>query len=560
MVKETDSLFKNKVHNSLIISENGKNMLQFAAIVEPVKQFNTNYNLFFLKYPGFKDKEWVKTPKNLLGTDSIVSPYNYMHYPNNATTLVYSAPDTAGVWNIYSIEKLNDTTWSAPALLNENITTGGNEVYPYLSADKKHLYFASNGHFGMGGYDLYCSEWDEDLNDWGIPQNIGFPYCSVGNDYLYYNTPDGIFTIFASDRASGSTSEVTLYTVLFDATPLKQHIEQEDALEASLLKTKEEKKNTTQPAAQSDDSEYAKVCEDIRRLQNTLAQQTEQLVKKREEYSNLTDSIAKIKLAEEISAKELESLDIEGKINAATQQLNEIEMDFLSKGIIIGGQEEQEQTQSVQITDYNFEYADNSIGNSPVLNVMAPEPEVDLNFKILPTAVMASLDDIPDGLVYQVQLCVLSKPATLKALKGMSPVFERKSSTGKYTYTAGVFYKYQDVLKALYRIRKNGFPGALINAYENGEYILVKKALAIEKENKTNLSYRIVLSGYDTLPEDALKIIKEHTSKDLAKTTANGVTEYIVGPFNQKEDADKLINALLEANIKNTRIESINKK
>jgi hypothetical protein len=173
---------------------------------------------------------------------------------------------------------------------------------------------------------------------------------------------------------------------------------------------------------------------------------------------------------------------------------------------------------------------------------------------------MASLDDIPKGLVYQVQLCVLSKPATLKALKGMSPVFERKSATGKYTYTAGVFYKYQDVLKALYRIRKNGFPGALINAYIDGEYTLVKKAMALEKEGKYNSSYRVLIGGYDVLPPVALTAIKSVTSKDLAKTTVNGVTEYIIGPFGKKEEAEKLVNALEAENIKGVRIETVTKK
>ncbi len=140
LTKDIDSTFMANVHNSLVASENGKNMLQYAANVEPVLQQTTAFEHFFLKYPGFNNKEWVKTPQNLIGKNSCATIYNYMHYPEGATTLVYSAPNENGAWNIHFIEKISDTTWSAPVPLNENITTIGNEVFPYLSADKKQLF------------------------------------------------------------------------------------------------------------------------------------------------------------------------------------------------------------------------------------------------------------------------------------------------------------------------------------------------------------------------------------------------------------------------------------
>lgn len=560
LTKELDSTFRAQVQKNLILSQNGHNMLQFAATVEPIEQLNTQFEHFFLKYPGFKDKAWVPTPKNLLGGDSTATKFNYMHYSKNAKTLAYSAPNEKGEWNIFTITKLNDSTWSAPAPLNENITTSGNEVFPYLSGDEQRLYFSSNGHYGMGGYDLYYCDWDQELNDWGVPQNIGFPFSSVGNDFLYYNTPDGIFSVFASDRGTADTSSLTLFSVLYDATPLKQAIEEKDAYNLSLLKTKKSQKEKKGDNSSAEDDEYTRISSKIRELQNTLAKENELLETKRAQYAQLTDSIAKIKLAQEITNKEIANFGIESEINIAMAQLQEIELNFLSKGIIIPQQTDFNTTQTVEIKDYLFSYASNSIGNIPVINALEPEPEVDLNFKILPEAVLASLDEIPDGLVYQVQLCVLSKPANIKALKGMSPVFERKSATGRYTYTAGVFYKYQDVLKALYRIRKNGFPGALINAYVDGEYTLVKKAIALEKELKDNISFRVSISGYEVLPPEALTVIKSVTSRDLAKTTVDGTTEYLIGPFDKREEAETLVKALEVQNIKGTRIDTINKR
>ena len=96
--------------------------------------------------------------------------------------------------------------------------------------------------------------------------NLGFPYSSVENDYLYYNTPDGIFTIFASDRITKKESEVTIFSVLYDATPIKQSVEQDKAYGISLLKTQKEKAKESGTSNKKTDSEYAKTSNKIREL------------------------------------------------------------------------------------------------------------------------------------------------------------------------------------------------------------------------------------------------------------------------------------------------------
>ncbi len=76
-------------------------------------------------------------------------------------------------------------------------------------------YFSKISEGGFGGYDLYCSKWDESLGEWGEAQNLGFPYSSTGNDYLFMGTDDGRFSLFASDRSCSADS---VYVYVIDNT------------------------------------------------------------------------------------------------------------------------------------------------------------------------------------------------------------------------------------------------------------------------------------------------------------------------------------------------------
>lgn len=91
-------------------------------------------------------------------------------------------------------------------------------IYPMYEGDK--MYFASKELPGFGGYDLYCSEWDEALGEWGEPYNMGFPYNSPYDDFLFMTTDDGLYNVFASTRGLGPDGEeVHVYVVLNPENP-----------------------------------------------------------------------------------------------------------------------------------------------------------------------------------------------------------------------------------------------------------------------------------------------------------------------------------------------------
>lgn len=149
--------------------------------------------------------------------------------PEGSEQIYWSAKDHEGIRNIYRTEH-QDSLWSVPELINEQVTSSSDEIYPMLSPDGKQLFFASRGLYGMGGYDLYVSDWDENLKDWGIPVNMGFPYSSPYDDFLFINTADGKYSMFASNRACQADS-VDIYVLEFDSMPVRKAIDSPEELE-----------------------------------------------------------------------------------------------------------------------------------------------------------------------------------------------------------------------------------------------------------------------------------------------------------------------------------------
>ena len=90
----------------------------------------------------------------------------------------------------------------------------------YPMVDGNRMYFASKNLPGFGGLDLYYSDWDERLGEWGEPHNMGFPYSSPFDDFLFVRTEDGQYSVFASTRGLGPDGEdVHVYVVRNTETP-----------------------------------------------------------------------------------------------------------------------------------------------------------------------------------------------------------------------------------------------------------------------------------------------------------------------------------------------------
>mgnify|MGYP003443088811 FL=1 len=104
-------------------------------------------------------------------------------------------------------------------------------------------------------------------------------------------------------------------------------------------------------------------------------------------------------------------------------------------------------------------------------------------------------------------------------------------------------------------VRKKGFPTALITAYNNGKSISTKNARELEAKN-ANI-YRVTIAGYDVLPAEALAVIRETTSRGIAKAAINGVMKFVIGPCTSKAQADELASALSARQVTSVEVEKV---
>lgn len=101
----------------------------------------------------------------------------------------------------YSVKDANGN-WSKAVNLGNTINTSGNEKSPFIHTDSQTLYFSSDGHIGMGGFDIFYSKQD-DFGKWSMPVNIGFPINTEEDDLGFVVSTDGKKAYFSSNKLSG---------------------------------------------------------------------------------------------------------------------------------------------------------------------------------------------------------------------------------------------------------------------------------------------------------------------------------------------------------------------
>lgn len=326
------------IQEKIRYAENGRNMMSFtdSPVVEAKHKFSIED--FFLYYP-LPDKSWRKTPNQL---DSLGGSFaRAVYYTEGSKRICYSVTDSSSVRSLYFTE-LMDSLWSAPALFDEAVQTLSDEIYPMFSPDGKQMYFSSNGLYGVGGYDIYVSKWNEETSSWGAPMNMGFPYSSPADDFLYTTSEDGHYTVFASNRGCSSDS-VWVYVLKHQDMPVRKIVDDSDEL-LSLSKldlVSYEQRIENQAPVEADIPEnidtkkYLSKITEVRALQDTITVYNERLEKDRNQYALSSDEDERLELTSKILRQESEIPLIQEKLDKAKAQLHKIEMEFLFKGVVI---------------------------------------------------------------------------------------------------------------------------------------------------------------------------------------------------------------------------------
>ncbi len=111
----------------------------------------------------------------------------------------FSKPDTDYRLRLFTSDKLGNS-WSEAVRL-QGLDEGISEAsYPFMLNDGITLYFAAKGDESIGGYDIFFTRYDSRSGRFLKPENIGMPFNSEANDYMYAADEESGIGYFVSDR------------------------------------------------------------------------------------------------------------------------------------------------------------------------------------------------------------------------------------------------------------------------------------------------------------------------------------------------------------------------
>lgn len=188
------------------VSVSVDNQLLFITLVEVIPyrgknraglgQMFDNADIYFSE---FKDGAWTKlesigsninTPTTWEGQPSISS--------DNKTLYFTRIVDFNGDMDIYKVERQPNGSWGNPINLGYPINTPGDEKSPFMHSDSYTLYFSSNEHIGIGGYDIFYSKMNETIQQFNKPINIGYPINTEKDEHGFVVSKDGDYAYYSS--------------------------------------------------------------------------------------------------------------------------------------------------------------------------------------------------------------------------------------------------------------------------------------------------------------------------------------------------------------------------
>ncbi|WP_052181030.1 OmpA family protein [Alistipes sp. ZOR0009] len=179
----------------------------------------TTCHLFYSKNTnnGWSKPEKLPAPVNTNASDkqpSISPDGKYLYFTSNRA-------GGYGGYDLYMAIRDDETgEWSSVKNLGSTINTPKNDVAPFIHFDGSSLYFSSDGHWGMGGLDIFVSRKLKE-NEWSKPENIGFPINTKGEEQGIVISPDTKNTYFATNRSDNNGLDIYTFEMPEQHKPMR---------------------------------------------------------------------------------------------------------------------------------------------------------------------------------------------------------------------------------------------------------------------------------------------------------------------------------------------------
>ena len=167
-----------------------------------------------------KKAKWTEPVAFFLNNDNYSIGHPALSRNGNLLYFVSDMKGGYGGTDLYTCRREGDK-WSQPVNMGPVINTFGNEMFPFM-ADNGDLYFASDGHPGFGGLDIFITQ---KINDstWAIPQNLNQPVNSSYDDFSICIAKNNMIGFFSSNRPGGlGSDDIYLFRRMVDYIPGSQ--------------------------------------------------------------------------------------------------------------------------------------------------------------------------------------------------------------------------------------------------------------------------------------------------------------------------------------------------
>lgn len=150
------------------------------------------------------DNQWTEITELPFNSDEFSHAHPALNSEETQLYFASNRPGTLGESDIFYVEIKGDNTYGNPINLGNSINTEARETFPFISEDNI-LYFASDGHPGLGGLDLFGISLDQMADSKAI--NLGEPLNSEEDDFSYIINNSTKKGYFASNRKTGMGSD-----------------------------------------------------------------------------------------------------------------------------------------------------------------------------------------------------------------------------------------------------------------------------------------------------------------------------------------------------------------
>lgn len=163
--------------------------------------------------------KWSNVEKLSINVPNASSAHPALSVDEKWLYFVSDRGDSYGQSDIYRVEILSNGNFATPENLGDQLNTEGREVFPFISADNI-LYFASDGHPGLGGLDIFGVKIHED-GSLGDVVNLGDSVNSSYDDFAFYLDPNCKYGYMTSNRPGGKGKDDLYFVREIDGIELE---------------------------------------------------------------------------------------------------------------------------------------------------------------------------------------------------------------------------------------------------------------------------------------------------------------------------------------------------